>query len=458
MTRRWSVPHIVLRIVLLGAAATGLGVASPARAFAQDLLTLTLEEAVKRAEAAAPRLAENRAREAAARSSVTALRALAWPNVTATANYQRLNHIEETRLPDGQGGSRVFYADIPNVYRFRAEISGPILTWGRIEANVSAAEADVRAASGDLRAAEGDVRLDAMRAYWQLATARQLVRVLEQSLARADAYVSDVQVRVDTGFLPPNDAQSARAARARQQVYLFQARNAASLAELDLARLIGERPGTSIVTATLAGVPLPRVAELTAMTSDELVQKSIASRGETVALAARGEGLRKSAKATLAQLKPYVLGNGWVEPAKPNYRFVPPTNQWNTAWTIDVRLIWPVFDGGRSKAQAAALSSQAIAVDARRQDVENLIALDVRQQLLDIQYGRVAITASDEGIAAAYEALRVVEERFRAGVATNTDVLDAQLAVIEAELDRTRLQAGLRIAEARLLRAVGGQP
>ena len=40
---------------------------------------------------------------------------------------------------------------------------------------------------------------------------------------------------------------------------------------------------------------------------------------------------------------------------------------------------------------------------------------------------------------------------------TSTDVLDAQTALLEAELERTRIAATLRLNEARLLRAAGGQ-
>jgi outer membrane protein TolC len=50
----------------------------------------------------------------------------------------------------------------------------------------------------------------------------------------------------------------------------------------------------------------------------------------------------------------------------------------------------------------------------------------------------------------------VVGERFAAGVATNIEVLDSDVAMLEAELERTRLLAALRIGEARLVRAVGG--
>ena len=56
---------------------------------------------------------------------------------------------------------------------------------------------------------------------------------------------------------------------------------------------------------------------------------------------------------------------------------------------------------------------------------------------------------------AATDAERVVGERYRAGVATSTDVLEAQVARLQAELDRTRAVANVRLAEARLERAVG---
>jgi outer membrane protein TolC len=96
-------------------------------------------------------------------------------------------------------------------------------------------------------------------------------------------------------------------------------------------------------------------------------------------------------------------------------------------------------------------------VDARHRDVDDLVRLEIRQRLLDLDSGRAALAASAEAVAAAAEARRVVEERFRAGVATNTEVLDAQLALLEAQVEQTRLQASQRFTEARLIRAAGGK-
>src|SRR4030095_3347946 len=123
--------------------------------------------------------------------------------------------------------------------------------------------------AADRRAAEGDARLDVMRAYWTLATARESEKVLVESLARTDAWVEDVKARVDSGLSPPSDVQSAQAQRARQYVRLLQARNEASLAQLDLARLIGAPAGASIHLTSPVEQALPKMTEVTALSTDD---------------------------------------------------------------------------------------------------------------------------------------------------------------------------------------------
>ncbi len=442
-------------------AVSGLLAAAPAVAVAQGQtrppVVMTLEDALARGAEVSPRLAEARAREAAADAMLTARRASALPSVTATSGYTRTNHVDEVTIPLPGGGTRVLFTDITDNYRARGELSLPIYSFGRVGAALDAARADVHAAASDREAATADVRLDVARAYWTLVMARETVRVLEQSLERTDAWVGDVKARVDAGVLPPNDVLSAQAQRARQSVRLIQARHEASMAELDLARLTGVAPGTPITPATAAGTPLAGIAELEAAGEDALVERALRSRPETAALASRSDSLRSSATVARAGTRPYLAGVAAVEPARPNPRFVPPTDRWRTSWNLGVTFTWPLFDSGRSAAEAVALDQQAAAIDARRADVEGLLGIEVRQRIRDMLTARASIAAAAEGVAAASEARRVVEERFRAGVATSTDVLDAQVAALDAEVEHTRLQASLRLTEARLLRAMGGK-
>ena len=116
---------------------------------------------------------------------------------------------------------------------------------------------------------------------------------------------------------------------------------------------------------------------------------------------------------------------------------------------------WQLWDSGRAKADRAEAVANQTALTERRRDVEAQIAADVRKSTLDLATSRAALAPAQLAVTAAQETRRVVNDRFEAGVATTLDVLDAQLAEMQAELERTRVLADIRLAEARLARVVG---
>jgi outer membrane protein TolC len=95
------------------------------------------------------------------------------------------------------------------------------------------------------------------------------------------------------------------------------------------------------------------------------------------------------------------------------------------------------------------------AVTERLAEFDSMLAFEVRQRQLDLEAAREAIRAATDEVAAAAEARRVVAERFKAGLVSTTEVLDAQQALLVAQFDRTRALAAARLAEARLDRALG---
>jgi outer membrane protein len=116
---------------------------------------------------------------------------------------------------------------------------------------------------------------------------------------------------------------------------------------------------------------------------------------------------------------------------------------------------WLVWDGGRRHAEQAEAAAASRGAEARTGEFDRQLTFEVRQRWLEVDSSRAAIAAASDGVRSAAEARRVVTERFQAGVATSTDVLDAEIALLQADLDRTRSLANTRLAEARLDRAVG---
>jgi outer membrane protein TolC len=417
---------------------------------AQPVVRLTLADAIARGMEASHQLAEVRAREAAARASLDGQSAEKMPQVGVQAGYQRTAHVEEFGIALPGSPPRIIYPDIPDNYRTRLDLQWPIYTAGRVDALARAAKAEISAVGKDLAAAQNDLKLEISRAFWALVTARESEHVVAQALANVNAHLQDVRNRQAAGFVPPSDVLSTEALRSRQQVLLIQARHATEAAAADLRRLTGLDPGTPVEADAALDQPSEPAAS-----ADVLAGEARRTRADRQAIEMRLESLAARGDAAKAGKWPMVGIGAGVDYARPNPKIFPREAAWKTFWDVGVNFSWTFWDGGRVAAAVAQADANRTALSERLKEYDSVLDVEVRLRLLDLDSARAEVTAAADGIRAAAEAKRVVEERFKAGVAINTEVLDAQQALLQAELDRTRALADVRLAEARLDRAVG---
>ncbi|MFI5178771.1 MAG: TolC family protein [Vicinamibacterales bacterium] len=437
-----AVAASVLGLVLWTPAAQAQPPAAPLR--------LTLEDAIGRGLGASHRIAEATAREDASQAATGERHAASLPQVAALGGYSRTNHVDEFGLLLPTGQLRLIYPDIPDNYRARLDVLWPVYTGGRLDALERAARIEATASSDDVAAVRSDLTLDITRAYWGLVTAGESLRVVEEAVVRIDAHLRDVRNQLAAGLVPPSDVLSVEAQESRQRMLSVQARAARDIAEAELARLVGAAPGASIEPAAGLGVPPPIALPL-----DTLVETARRQRPERAALVLRLSAADEREHAAAAGEKPTVAVGGGVDYANPNPRIFPREDAWHTSWDASVNLSWPVFDGGRARSEMAGAAAAARAMRERLAEFDEVLAVEIRQRLREVESSRAVIAAADDAVRSATEARRVLGDRFSAGVATSTDVLDAQVALLQAELDRTQAAASARLADARLARALG---
>lgn len=418
-------------------------------AAAQEL-RLSLADAQARAVAASHRLAEARARAATAEAAVAVREAADRPIVGLGAGYTRTNHVLEFAFPGPGGRPQVVYPDVPNNYRTRLDLQWPIYSGGRTDALERAARAESSAAAADVAAAQADLRLEVARAFWAVLTARAATEVLNRSLERAQANVADVRQRLNQGLVPPNEVASAEALESRQRMLLIETRNQGDQSSAELARLLGEDVLQRIEPDADLELEAPVAASFQGLVAD-----ARSTREERRALEQRITGAEQLVVAAEGARRPSLAITAGFDYARPNPHIFPRVDRWDHSWDAGVAATWALWDGGRADAEAAQARTVVDAARQRLAEFDSVVALEVRQRLLDIDSGRAAIAAADEAVRAATEARRVVSERYSAGVAIQTEVLDADVVLLQAELDRTRAIAGVRFAEARLARALG---
>ena len=372
------------------------------------------------------------------------------PIVSALAGYTRTNHVDEFGIVTPTGAINIIYPDVPDNARTRIDLQWPIYSFGRLDALERAARAEAQATAHDLAAARHDLTLEVTRAFWAVVTAREAVIVVKQSLERMDASVEDVRNYLAVGLVPPNDVFSMEAQRSRQRMLLIRATNLFEQTLTDLRQLIDLAPDAPVEVDAVLERAVPPVTP-----SEVLVTDAMRDREDRRAIAARIDSVTERRDAAMKGLRP-VLGVGaGVDYSRPNPRIFPRAADWNPSWDVSINLSWTLWDSGRVRADVAAATAAQTAARERLAEFDSRLAADVRRSRLDVDSALAAVEATADAVRAATEAQRVVIERFAVGVATSTEVLDAQVALLQASLDRTQALAAVRLAEARLDWAIG---
>ncbi|MPY91111.1 MAG: hypothetical protein GEU99_24750 [Luteitalea sp.] len=413
-------------------------------------LRLTLNDAVERAIEHSYTLRELDARRAEAEANVGVARAADLPQVTAQASYMRTNHVDEFGLQTPDGLFRIVYPDIPDNYTSRLDVQWPFFDGGRRRATRESARAEAAATGRDEADGRATLRLQVVNAYWAVVTGRETVTVRERALERLGAQLRDIKAQLDAGLVPPSDVLSVEAQESAQQAALIEAEAERDTSELLLRELLGLSVETPLELVEFLRVPPTTEAPLT-----DLAKDAAASRADRQALVQRVESVRLRARAADAGDRPSMALVGGVDYARPNARLFPRREDWNSSWDISARVTWPLFDGGRAKADTAAARAAVTSAEARLDEYDRQLRIEIGRRQLELRAARASVQAAEDGVKSAAEARRVLNERFTAGVATSTDLLDAQVELLQAELTRTAALANAQLAAAALDRALG---
>jgi outer membrane protein TolC len=128
---------------------------------------------------------------------------------------------------------------------------------------------------------------------------------------------------------------------------------------------------------------------------------------------------------------------------------------WSGAWTAGVQVSWSPFELRRSGAASAEAEARSQALRRQLEDLEQRVRLDVTTRILDHRTAHATHAVAQRALQAARENLRVTNDRYRQGVSSSSDLLDAEVALLRAGYDATDTAVSVRLSAAGLDRAVG---
>jgi outer membrane protein TolC len=409
----------------------------------QTVCPLTLAQAIAFALQNNPKL---RAQTLTLEKSKAALRqanAALYPSVTLQGGPTRQESFDLSNE-----STAVTTATVSSTLSGEASVSYNLYTSGQRAANIRAAKKQVDYDELGVRALTEQTRLDIATDYYDLQNADAQVTIQQAAVANAQESLRITEAREGAGIGTRFDVLQSRVqlANATQQLtnalrdqknarrQLAQRLNLAqtiNLTAADPVQTVGAWPLTlekSIVQAYVFRVELDQY----------LAQKEIGQQNRRAALAALGPTLSLTGSANLS---------GGLDGS----------SNWSTGYSIGANVKWTAFDGGAAQASAKQFEKTMQIAEANFADTRNQIRFEVEQAYENSRANLDNIQTTTLAIEESQEALRLARLRLNAGVGTQSDVIDAESNLTQAQGNRIHAIVNYNKAIATLIRNTGDQ-
>ncbi|WP_283566869.1 TolC family protein [Hymenobacter sp. H14-R3] len=264
------------------------------------------------------------------------------------------------------------------------------------------------------------------------------VRAARADFGLAEALLQLARRQREVGVANGIDVVRAESRVAQQRLRVVQAEASAVQDRLDLERAVGLPQGSAtVLTDTLAtrpeavptvaaALPAAQAARLDARVAEQTIEQRILDR--------RSRGAARVPIVSAA--------------ADYGQSAVTPFNKDRATRTFGVTMSVPIFDGGYIGGRVKAALSEQRQAELQLGNTRGQVEQDVRQALVAWNLAVAQVQSADEQLGLADRELALATQRFRAGVADNLEVLQAQAGLANARA--LRVQALAQYGAARL--------
>lgn len=428
---------------------------------AQQHQQLTLEDAIRigKENSRVLRISELKVDAASAKTSEA--RAAMLPSLKFEGSYKRLSNIEPFALqfPPLITTPIEISPNIPNTYSLKVGLQQPLFTGFKLRSNAQAAEHLAEASEMDRKGSESDLVLNIVNVYWMLYQAIETKQFVDDNVSRLTSYQSDTQNLMKAGLATRNDLLKIQVQLSNARLSQIDAANDVEVATMSLNNTLGQSLDTPIDLVSVPDITMEQQGgsgEASSSTPTPiLVDLAMKNRPDLLGMNHRVEATRSSVTAAQGNWWPQIgfIANYFY--SRPNQRFLPMKDEFKGTWEVGVVMQFDIWNWGTTAHQTEQVSSQLHQNEYLLSQMKDNAALEVRRYQLGVERAAKRIDVARESIEQAEENSRSTNEKYKNGLATSTDLLDASLAVLQARTSYTGALVERQIALARLNKAVG---
>ena len=416
-------------------------------AMAQDTAKmLTLPEAIDLSIKNSKQLKLSKARIDEAIAATKEANERRLPDVSVSASYLQLSR-PNVNMKNGGGNdsNSVSNVNVSQAFYGIANVSMPLYAGLKVKYGIESAKYLEEASMLDADNDKQGVILNTIAAYINLYKANAAAKLVEENLVQSRQRDTDFANLEKNGLLARNDLLKAQLETSNFELSLLDAQNNIKLAMVNMNLMLGLAETTQL---TLDSASIHQSAEL--KTIEEYEQLALQNRNDVKALQYRQKAADASIKIAKGDYYPSIaLTGGYIAADIPKLLTI--TNAFNIGLGVKYSLssLWKT----NSKVQQAKAREQQVIANEAILDDE--IHLSINKAYQDYLSGLKKIEVYNKALEQANENYRISKNKYNNSLLTLTDILDADVAQLQAKLNLIFAKADVELAYQTLLQRAG---
>lgn len=370
-----------------------------------------------------------------------------YPTVEGQAEAARENQPETTAgaVPGAAGPGNLF--SVTGTLAYEVDL------WGRLARQEEAAGARLRESVFSRDAVRLNVVSDVVATYFDLRAAQRQLSITERTLESRRRTYELEQARYDAGETDALALRQAESELETTRARIPGLRERVRTLESALAVLVGMSPAELLeqldfAEGSLVDVRLPE--DVPSVLPSELLQRRPDIRAAEAALiAANAEiGVAEANRLPSLNLTAFLGSTA----AETDDLFTAPAETWG----VGASLLGPILDFGRNAARVDTAEARRAQAETQYRMTVTTAFREVRDALVLYETTQERVEAVERQVEAIDETRRIAQVRYDEGLTSFIELLDAQRALLDAELSLAEAKRDRLSATATLFKAMGG--
>ncbi len=370
------------------------------------------------------------------------------PSAAVSGSYLRLNSANidlKTKNNNGSSGNTSEPPKVSQAVYGLVNVALPIYGGGKIKYGIESAALLEKAIRLDAESQKDEVVQTTIEAFANLFKANTAIRLVKENLLQSQQRSKELSDLEKNGLLARNDLLKAELQSSNIELNLLDAENNLDLANLNMNLMLGLAPETQLVLDT-TGIEKKEDSRVL----QDYLQSALSGRKDIAALDYRKKAAESGVKVIKSELYPSLqLTGGYIAADVPHVFTV--TNALNVGVGVSYNIssLWKT----KTKVQQAEAKVKQLAVSGSLLD--DNIRLQVSKSYLSLLSNRKKIDVYAKAVGQATENYRIVKNQFDNSLATLSDLLEADTALLQARMSYILSRADAFVAYNKLLQSAG---